>query len=357
MRITNRKRLHCLFLLITIFYLIPICCFSKNIGLIGEDLFDHSGVVLTVNEYKREAFLGGLRAQGPRDQIHLNVTLVNTGRENHTINPLEDFYIELNSSFKPSPDANKSATVDAFQLFPTMQTRINLYFIVDAAQKSVPSLFFKINDNLLKIICDTQTEKAVKDGSTLSLEEAIHVARVLLDAEKFDDAKRILLGALIQNSGDPFVLMMLARVEDAQYEPEAAASYLGRIRPSRIGNSVDAYAYANMAMKLDYPHIAINILQDFFSRGELNNDQKLLLARAYYSEEMFREAEYVLLPLISSGTADKLAHFTMGNVFNLKGDLNRAIHQWEMAIDVDSQYAEAYFNIGEIGRASCRERV
>ncbi len=147
MRITNRKRLHCLFLLITIFYLIPICCFSKNIGLIGEDLFDHSGVVLTVNEYKREAFLGGLRAQGPRDQIHLNVTLVNTGRENHTINPLEDFYIELNSSFKPSPDANKSATVDAFQLFPTMQTRINLYFIVDAAQKSVPSLFFKINDN------------------------------------------------------------------------------------------------------------------------------------------------------------------------------------------------------------------
>ncbi|NLV95689.1 MAG: tetratricopeptide repeat protein [Candidatus Riflebacteria bacterium] len=346
MRITNRKRLHCLFLLITIFYLIPICCFSKNIGLIGEDLFDHSGVVLTVNEYKREAFLGGLRAQGPRDQIHLNVTLVNTGRENHTINPLEDFYIELNSSFKPSPDANKSATVDAFQLFPTMQTRINLYFIVDAAQKSVPSLFFKISDNLLKIICDTQTEKAVKDGSTLSPEEAIHVARVLLDAEKFDDAKRILLGALIQDSGDPFVLMMLARVEDAQYEPEAAASYLGRIRPSRIGNSVDAYAYANMAMKLDYPHIAINILQDFFSRGELNNDQKLLLARAYYSEEMFREAEYVLLPLISSGTADKLAHFTMGNVFNLKGDLNRAIHQWEMAIDVDSQYAEAYFNIG-----------
>jgi Tfp pilus assembly protein PilF len=346
MRITNRKRLHCLFLLITIFYLIPICCFSKNIGLIGEDLFDHSGVVLTVNEYKREAFLGGLRAQGPRDQIHLNVTLVNTGRENHTINPLEDFYIELNSSFKPSPDANKSATVDAFQLFPTMQTRINLFFIVDAAQKSVPSLFFKINDNLLKIICDTQTEKAVKDGSALSLEEAIHVARVLLDAEKFDDAKRILLGALIQDSGDPFVLMMLARVEDAQYEPEAAASYLGRIRPSRIGNSVDAYAYANMAMKLDYPHIAINILQDFFSRGELNNDQKLLLARAYYSEEMFREAEYVLLPLISSGTADKLAHFTMGNVFNLKGDLNRAIHQWEMAIDVDSQYAEAYFNIG-----------
>lgn len=346
MRIINRKKLQYLFILITIFYLIPICCFSKNIGLIGEDLFDESGVVLTVNEYKREAFLGGLRTQGPRDQIHLNVTLVNTGKGNHTINPLEDFFIEINTPFTPSPDSDKTANSEAFQLFPTMQTRINLFFIVDASQTSVPSLFFKINDNMLKVICDTQAEKAVKDGSSISLEEAIHVARVLLEAEKYDDAKRILLGALIQDSGNPYVLMMLSRVEEAQFEPESAASYLERIQPSRIENAVDAFAFAGMAMKLEYPHIAINILQDFFNKGELNNEQKLLLARAYYSEEMFREAEFVLLPLISSGTADKMAHFTMGNVFNRKGDLNRAIHQWEMAIDIDTEYAEAYFNIG-----------
>ena len=75
-----------------------------------------------------------------------------------------------------------------------------------------------------------------------------------------------------------------------------------------------------MAMKLDYPHIAINILQDFFSRGELNNDQKLLLARAYYSEEMFREAEYVLLLLISSERQTNWRILPWEMLFNLKGD-------------------------------------
>lgn len=327
-------------------------------GVMGEDVAGYDGIVLTVNECVKNSISSGLRSQGKMEEIKINLTLVNTGRLSFTVDPLSNFSLDTNKTYAPVATENEAARLQPFEFFPGMQTRLDLIFVVDLDENSLPKLGFELKDNHFKVICDSRVGQVFDPNARLSFDEALLSAKSYMEIYRYDEARSILMGLRGQDDTNPFVLMMLSTIEDAQYEPELAAFYLRQIDLSKLHGAEELKDFAEMAMRLDNPHLVIGALESRFNQGTLDMEQKLLLARAYYMEEYFSEAEYVLMPIISSGVADKLAHFTMGNIFNRKNDLNRAIHQWEMAIDADPQYAEAYYNIGvayykkqDVGRA------
>lgn len=349
MHINNNKFFKLSFLFVGLLFFASLKASAQDTALIGEDLYDPrgTGVVLTVNEYSKRSFGSGLRSNVKRDEVFINLTLVNTGTKSYEVNPAEDFFLQFDKAYKPETTENR-ALLNSFQLFPTMQTRLDLYFIVDSdSTKSIPRFFFKFNGSLLKILCDNDAGKSLQGNNLdMSVETSLSTAKSLIEASKLEEARKILLAARNKEPENPFVLMLLASVEEKDGEPEMAATYMRAINPERITKTEDAVEVAKMALRLDYSQIAVNLLEGLDERGMLNSQQKLVLAKAYYAQDRFSKAEYVLLPIISTGHADKDSHFIMGNIFNRKGDLNRAITQWEMALDVDPNYAEALYNIG-----------
>lgn len=347
MRININKYLNIIFVCLLLVSS-PEFVFAQSTALIGEDLYDPSGtgVVISVNEFSRKPFETGFRSNTKRDEVFVNLTLVNTGSNTYEINPVEDFFFQLDKAYKPETTENR-AFLDTFQLFPTMQTRLDLYFIVNAEAKNTPQFYFKFNGSLMKILCDNQASKAVQNNNfELTVQQALDTANVLIDTGKLEEARKTLLIARSKEPENPLVLMLLARVEEKDGEPEMAATYMRAVNPNSFTKVEEAVEAAKMASRLNYPEISVRILSNFESKGLLNPEQKMVLAKAYYHQEKFSMAEYILLPIISSGQADKESHFIMGNIFNRKGDYNRAINQWEMAIDIDPNYAEAMYNIG-----------
>ncbi len=319
---------------------------SEFVGIIGEDVVGYDGIVLTVNEVVKTPISSSLRSQGKMEEVKVNLTLMNTGAYGFQVDPVKDFSLITNKTYNLNITKEEALKLRPFQFFAGMQTRLDLVFVIEEDLNNIAKLKFNLDGNLFGILCDPRISNSLDSNASLDFNSALLVAESLVEINRYEEARLMLVKLLLEDRDNPFVLILLSTIEDAQYEPELAATYLRQINLAKVSSREEINKFARLAMKLDNPLLVISVMEGPFERGQLDVEQKLLLARAYYVEEYFEMAEYVLMPMISSGVADKLAHFTMGNIFNRKNDLNRAIHQWEMALDVDPQYVEAYFNIG-----------
>ena len=77
-----------------------------------------------------------------------------------------------------------------------------------------------------------------------------------------------------------------------------------------------------------------------------------------FSNEEFEKGLVVAKDLIEIFPNNAFLHNITGAFFSSQGSANSAIECFDKAISIDPLYAKAYYNLaGEIGRASCRERV
>ncbi len=332
-------------------FLLPCYACGQTTGgtfFMGEDVLHPSGFVLTVNEFDRRPFQTGLGGQGRQDEVFVNMTLVNTGVRTFRIDPLVDFELELHNSFPATVDQEGKATKSQFNVFPSTQSRINLYFKVDSDQQVSPVLKFKLEDSVVSIICDPAFDKLYQraEEGSLQSDEVVQLGRQLIGAGRFSAAEKIVRPALERDPGNSQLLLQMAAIEDAACNRENAAHYLQMINPGSITSEAEAFSVAKMAVSMGFYPLAIAVLEPFAAVDRLENSQKLLLARAYYYEDRLFESEQLLTPLLSAGMADQNAFFTMGNLYDKKNDLTRAIEYWEKAVEIDSSYAEAQFNLG-----------
>ncbi len=319
-----------------------------GVFFMGEDVLHPSGFVLTVNEYIRRPFQSGLGGQSRQDEVYINLTMVNTGVRTFSIDPLKDFSLELYNSFPATADQEGRAAKNPFNVFPSTQSRIDLYFKVDSEQKVTPSLIFKLEDSAVKITCDPELEKLFQKGEEGSLptDDAVKAGQALLDAGRISAAEKIVRAACERDPDNTRLLMQMASIEDVNGNRDQAAVYLQRINPASIATQQEAFSVARMAVGLGFYPLAIAVLEPFAATGRLENAQKLLLARAYYYENRLAESEQLLKPLLEAGIDDQNAWFTMGNLFDKKNELERAVEHWEKAVTIDPDYAEAQFNLG-----------
>lgn len=321
---------------------------AQSSFMMGEDVIHPAGLVLTVNEILRKPFAGGLGGKGKQDEIRINLTIVNTGLKTFQVDPQKDFSLELSKTFSQAQDNENRATKRSFSVFPSTQSRVDLYFRVPAEDKVMPVLFFSIEDSRVRVFCSPELEKLAQKSAarTLSLDEARTLSQFYVDAGRYSEAKGLLEGALQVAPGDNQLLMLMAAVHQGYYDQQAAAECLERINPAQINTFKDAVALARMAIELGHYKLAVAVLEPYEAINRLDDENLILLARAFYYQDDLSRAERILQQLRRKGVEDRLIYFTLGNIKDRQDSLDEAIALWEKAIEVDPDYCEAYFNIG-----------
>lgn len=331
----------------------PVNCsaFTTDSGpvfFMGEDIIHPHGMVLSVNDISTKSYSGGLGTSGQKQDLMLNLTLVNNGANDIEINLSEDFALDLGAHhYLPIKDVN-SYSADTINVAAGTQSRIDLTFRVDIKEKSAPELLFNIMNSSLRVVCDAELGKIVAGGSvtTFEAEDVAKTAKLLVDAGRLTAAKGLCESMLIRNPDESRFLLLMAKIYSKVEDDEQTAYYLKKIDVTKMNGPEEAEEAALMAISIGYNEEALNILASFDAAGLLNNSQKALKARAYYYCGMYDKAEETFLRLFSNGFSDTKAYFALGNVYNKKHDNDKAIYYWEKALEGNPDYSEALFNIG-----------
>ncbi len=317
--ITHMKipRFFILFLLLLLTNMaISDIAFAQATFMMGEDVLHPSGLVLTVNEIRRNNFAGGLGGKGKQDEVRLNLTMVNTGVKTHRVDPQKDFFLELAGSYEPQHDPEGKATRLAFNVYPSTQSRVNLYFKVPAEDTHDPILFFKFDDSEVKVYCSPELEALAKrsESQTLSVAEAYRLSQFYVDSGRYSAAKAILEPALQLYPGDNQLLMLMAAVHQGYYDNQSAIECLERVNPAQITTFKDAISLAKTAMDLGHYHLATAVLEPYELINKLEPENSILLARAYYYQGNLDRAERLLNRLMGESVQDRMLYFTLGNI-------------------------------------------
>ncbi|MGM0598785.1 MAG: tetratricopeptide repeat protein [Candidatus Rifleibacteriota bacterium] len=314
----------------------------------GEDVMHPSGLVLTVNEMSRKPFTAGLGGHGKQDEIRLNLTMVNTGIITFRVNPVQDLTLELSKTYELADDPEKKASRQDFNVFPSNQSRLDLYFKVSADDELDPILIFKLKDASVKIICSNKFSKLVEknNSNSLSTSEAIELAGFYVDYGRYDEAEDLLNNASRYSAANNELWMLLAAVYQQQYKNEAAADCLARVNPTAINNYDEAASLAAQAVKLGQYQLAIDVLEPYEQVNRLMPETRVVLARAYYYQDEYAKAERILNQMERKGSNDPKVYFTLGNLKDKQKKNNEAIEYWEKTLDYDPDYSEACYNLG-----------
>lgn len=315
--------------------------------LMGEDVVHPTGLVLSANSIERRPFASGLGV-ARQDEVFINMTFVNTGVKTYRIDPLKDFSLELDNAFAPTLDREQKATRDSFNVFPATQSRVDLYFKVDSGQTDAPILRFSLEGSEVSILCDPELQQLLQKSneSTLRTEEAVKIGKVLVGSMRYTLAENILRRAVAADPTNNQLLMLMASVEDANYNRDNAAHYLRMVNPATIADRAEAVAIARLAVNLGFYDLAVSVLSPFDMVGRLEAGERLLLARASYYENDLATAMRILDALIREGSKDSMVYFTYANLFDRQGNIDRAIEFWEKAIELSPDHTEAHFNLG-----------
>ncbi len=332
----------------------PINCsaFTTDSGpvfFMGEDIIHPQGMVLSVNDISSQSYSGGLGTSGQKQDLLLNLTLMNTSANDIEVRLYEDFALDLGPHhYLPIKDSNGGYSADSINVAAGTQSRINLTFRVDIKEKSAPELLFNVLNSSLRVVCDPELGKIVAGGSVTSFEpeDVAKTAKLLMDAGRLTAAKNLCESMLIRNPVESRFLLLMARIYSKVEDDEQTAYYLKKIDVTKMNGPEEAEEAALMAISIGYNEEALNILASFDAAGLLNPSQKALKARAYYYVGMYDNAEETFLKLFENGFSDTKAYFALGNVYNKKHDNEKAIYYWEKALELDPEYSEALFNIG-----------
>lgn len=336
--------------LIVLFVLFISCgdSYAQQVFIMGEDVVHPSGLMLTVNEISRKPFTAGLGGQGKEDEIRLNLTLVNTGILTFRIDPVQDFVLELSKTYKQSEDPEKRAAKREFNVFPSAQSRIDLYFRVAADDKLDPILIFKLNDSSVKVICSNKFSKLIEksNSNNLTTSDATELASFYVDYGRYNEAEELLNNVTKFSAGSNKLWMLLAAVYQQQYKNQAAAEALSRVNPTSINSYDEAVSLAAQALKLGQYQLAIAVLEPYELVNRLTPEARVKLARSYYYQQDYSKAERILTQMEKKGSKDAKVYFTFGNVKDKQKKTNEAIKYWEKTLDYDPDYCEACYNLG-----------
>jgi tetratricopeptide (TPR) repeat protein len=316
--------------------------------VLGEDVHHPNGLVITVNEINRSTFAGGLGGKGKQDEIRLNLTIVNTGLMTYRIEPQRNFALELSNVFQPYKDPEGKATSQPFNIFPSAQARVNLYFKVPANDDKDPILNFELDDLDLRILCSDRLGDLVSKGdeAQFTVGQAIELSRFYVDSQRYAEAERLIDRALQVEPDNNQLWMLMAAVYEGYGDYYYATDCLNKVNAATISTYTEATEVARQALSLGHYSLVLAVLEPYEAMSRLDDESRIALARAYYYEQEFEPAIRILEELDRKGLQKSIVYFTLGNIYEKTDRIQKAIEYWEKAVAIDPSYAEAYFNIG-----------
>lgn len=348
------KHKYFLLSILTILFCLPFTCFAtsedpKPVFFIGEDIFHPDGLVISVNEITKKPFAGGFGNSVKKEDLILNLTLVNNSGKDLTVNLVNDFSLDLGvHHYTPIQDEFARVRVEDITIGAGTQSRVDLTFRINQEDEGTPELIINLDSSQLRIVCDEKLGGIVS-GTTLenaTKEEIAKAAKILVNAGRLTAAKGLCESVLLVSPNDSQFLLLMAKIYSSVDDSEQTSYYLRKIDVTKMKNAEEAEEAALMAISIGYSDVALMILASFDAAGLLNDDQKALLARAYYYEDQLEPAINILNKLLQSGYSSSKAYFTLGNIHNKKHDNQQAIYYWEKALETTPDYSEALFNIG-----------
>lgn len=323
--------------------------FAANLGLIGEDVPFEEGLVVTVNSIVRQPFSGGLNAQQKFDLFEASVTIVNTGRRPMTIDPQQEFILQIAQPYQVQVEKGKACLDKVFTVHPGTNSRGSLFFRVksDDTRESA-RLLFRRGGNELKIILDEAMGKLLeKSRSTaLDLDDTLKAGQFLVDAGRLSDAEKILKGGYTRFGDDARLLLLLVATARSQGNLDQASQYLSRINPDGSLGREDALTLARQAYDLEQYEIARKVLEPLAEKGILEDKDLLFLGRCWYFDKQHDRADKLLRDLAARGMQQPQLFFTLGNIAEKREEWTAAVDWWQKTMDLDPKHYEALFNIG-----------
>ncbi|RCK79522.1 MAG: hypothetical protein OZSIB_4276 [Candidatus Ozemobacter sibiricus] len=316
----------------------------------GEDIIGPDGLVISVNQVQRRPFTGGLSSER-KEQIEIELTLVNSGRASLAVDPQKDFSLTFGGPvfFPTAQTSADAASLRPFTVHPGTQSRLTLSFQVLADQaRGDPELRFTGTPEPLVVVCDptlAQLSEQSQRGPLLA-DDALRLGRHLFEAERYRQARQVVEGALGRAGSDPRLLLQMALIEQKLGNPDGARTYLTRIGLQTRLDGEDALQLARQAFEVGEYELVVKVLDPLQAEGRLGDKDLILLARALYYRKEYDRSERLLQEMLARGIKDKTIYFTLGNIAEKRDEIRVAIGWWEKAYDLDKTYYEALFNLG-----------
>jgi len=318
-------------------------------GLIGEDVRGPDGLLVTVNSLSRTAYSGGLTAQNKEDLVDVSFSLTNTGGRPITVDPLQDFALTLGAEYKVVTDKGRTSLSSQFTVQPGATSRGNILFrVASDDQKAVPYVLFVRGSESVHVCCDEQMARRLERSKTTITdpEEAVKLSRFLREAERFDEAERVMQPVLLRFGDLPGLLLEAAAVARGLRKNEDAAGLLGRVRFDAGLGKEDALELARQAFELGQYDLSQRILEPLAQAGSLTDSDLLFLGRCWYFTKQYQRAEELLNDLATRGMQKAQLYFTLGNIADKRESYRPAITWWQKALALDPRHVEAMFNSG-----------
>lgn len=340
-------------LLTALVLLCPCSAFSApaaaHLFLQGEDVLGPNGMVISVNETRRTPFTGGLGTAVKQDRVDIQLTFVNTGRQVFTIDPLQDYSLQMNGSYPAVAMDLYDCLSKPFSVSPGTQSRGTLCFKIDSSDSATPRLVLNCGrDSELAILCDPELGRLMeKSSSSLpDVEGTVRLAKFMVEAERFELARSLIEKAVRSYPNEPRISLLDAMIRRRLGDSEGATESIARIGDTPRLEKDDALELARQAFELSQYGVAQKILEPYSGSGNLSDKDMLFLARCWYYDRQYERAEKLLTDLYARGFQDRTQFFTLGNILEKRDDWRGALKWWEKAIELDPNYYEAEFNIG-----------
>jgi len=314
----------------------------------GEDITGPEGLVISVNQIQRKPYSGGLSATRKLEQVQIQLTFVNAGKNDFQIDPLNDFTLNLSQTYPAVTEKGIDCLDKPFHVNPGTQSRGTLFFKVNADDTILtPKLVFKQGVVPLAIVCDEELCDILDKSKTktLDIDSALKLSKFFIAYERYDEAKKI-LSPLVDRYSDPRLNIQMASIEKNFGNQDKAAEYISRIKVDSTLDKDDALSLARQAFDLDQYAICMKVLEPMANQGRLTDKDLIFLARCYYFSGDYDRSGKLLNELQMRGFNDKNLYFTLGSLCEKKKDWKMAISWWEKAYDMDPKYYQALYNIG-----------
>ncbi len=317
--------------------------------LLGEDIMGPDGIVVSANRIQREAFTSGLSGGVKQDLIQIDLTIVNTGKTEFPVEPVKEFSLVITGTYPLAEGQGAASLEKPFTVNPGTQSRGTLFFKVPTTEtQEIPRLVLSKGDQPLEILCDEKLKSFFEKSkaTTLDPESALPLARFFCNANRPEEAKKILTLTLSKYPGEPRVILQLGTVERTLGNNDRASDLMANLGPGTGLDREDSLSLARQAFELGQYGMAQDLLENLSSQGKLEDRDHLFLARCWYYNKEYDKSEKLLNSLLNRGMDDKTLFFTLGNIAEKREDWRTAISHWEKALSLDPNYYEALFNAG-----------
>ena len=248
--------------------------------------------------------------------------------------------MEDHSDFLPFENESNDFLIEKFE--EMRSSGRSVYFDVEEIEDLVDYYLFNSNKNIVKDIIELG-----KSQHPYSVGIQLKEAEVLFYSDKVAEALNIVDEIELREDADPEHFFSKASIYSMADERDKAIALLQKLVEITDGEDREE---AQMALAKEYQemgdyHRAIEEYKNILKNNAESEDALLEMALSSELSLDYYEGIKLLEDFIDENPYSFYAWFSLGNMYLLLDDLEKAIHAFDYATVINEKFSEAYFNM------------